>query len=616
MNWRHFRTFLWLRWRLRVNQLRRGGVLNVVILAILAIGVVLVSISSFIGLFLIAWLGLGEVPPAILMYIWDGLIVVFLFFWLIALVADLQRSEALSLQKFLHLPVSLTSAFLINYLSSLFSITLLIFVPAMLGLCLGLALSRGPLELLVLPVLCAFLLMVTALTYQFQGWLAALMTNPRRRRTVIVVATMSIILISQLPNLINIFRPWENSSLTEPNKELNNQQTAEKEKSQQAFAAGQLTAEQHLQQMKEIDHNYVQKRKDMLRGLEQQVEEIASLINLFFPPGWVALGARGVAAGDILPALLGTLGLGLIGAASLWRSYGTTVRLARGEFSAGKKRAVISAPVATGPALPPRLLEAKLPWLSEQATAIGLACFRGLVRAPEAKIMLLTPLILLVVFGGLLFSHSWELPHELRPLLAFGIIAMILFSMVQFVGNQFGFDRSGFRVFVLCGAARRDILLGKNLAVAPLALSIGLVMVAILQCAAPMRLDHLLAVVPQALTMYLLFCLMANGLSILAPLPVAVGSFKPSGMKGLPLLLNFAFMFVFPPVMGLTLLPLLIELLLAWQGWSLGLPICLLLSLAGCAAVVAVYLVVLRWQGVWLQSREQQILEVVASKAE
>ena len=32
-------------------------------------------------------------------------------------------------------------------------------------------------------VLAAFVFALTALTYQFQGWLAALMSNPRRRRT-------------------------------------------------------------------------------------------------------------------------------------------------------------------------------------------------------------------------------------------------------------------------------------------------------------------------------------------------------------------------------------------------------------------------------------------------
>ena len=63
---------------------------------------------------------------------------------MLRVVADLQRSEALSLQKFLHLPVSPAGAFVVNYLTSLFSFTMLVFAPAMFGLSLGLAFSRGP----------------------------------------------------------------------------------------------------------------------------------------------------------------------------------------------------------------------------------------------------------------------------------------------------------------------------------------------------------------------------------------------------------------------------------------------------------------------------------------
>src|SRR5262249_5158010 len=149
--------------------------------------------------------------------------VAFLFFWLIGLMHELQRAEALSLDKFLHLPVSLTSAFLINYLTSLVCPCLIVFLPAMIGLTIGLAVGKGPAMLAVLPLVIAFLLMVTALTYQFQGWLAALMVNKRRRRTVIVVTTMTIILLAQLPNLINVAGPWRERRPMQSEQELRDQ---------------------------------------------------------------------------------------------------------------------------------------------------------------------------------------------------------------------------------------------------------------------------------------------------------------------------------------------------------------------------------------------------------
>ena len=202
MNVRHFQTFVWLRWRLFVNQMRRGGAVNAVFAALLAVGALFLSAFLALMFFLVGLFVLPGASPAVLMYVWDGVVAGFLFGWAVGLLVELQRSEALSLDKFLHLPVSLKSAFLINYLSSLVNFSLIVFLPGMAALSLGLVFGRGPAMLLLLPLLAAFFLMVTGLTYQFQGWLAALMVNPRRRRTVIVLVTMAFVLVFQLPNLI------------------------------------------------------------------------------------------------------------------------------------------------------------------------------------------------------------------------------------------------------------------------------------------------------------------------------------------------------------------------------------------------------------------------------
>ncbi len=611
MNGQHFRAFLWLRWRLRVNQIRKAGTANAVILAVLAALAGLFALLLFIAMFLVGLLALGESPPAVILYVWDGLVVAFLFTWLIALVADLQRSEALSLQKFLHLPVSPAGAFVVNYVTSLFSLTMVVFAPAMLGLSLGLVFSRGAEELLLLPLLLAFLLMVTALTYQLQGWLAALMSNPRRRNTVIVVATLCAVLLAQLPQLIHLIVP----RIAADQQALTERAAREKQELSRQFSSKAITAEEYQERFKQLQHEQQARREEWKRQTGQQAEHTARILNLVLPPGWLPWGAMGLAEGTVLPALLGTLGLTLIGAGSLWRSYRTTVRLYRGEFSGGHAPSA-AAPSAPASREPPRLLEARLPGLSEQAASVALSGFRALLRAPEAKMMLLSPVLLLVIFGGMMLSGSAPIPGPVRPLLALGAMATVLLTMVQFIGNQFGFDRHGFRVFVLCGAPRRDILLGKNLAVAPLALGLGLLVDVLLMAFFPMRLDHFLAFIPQAITMYLLFCLAANALSILAPMPIAAGSFRPSSMKGIPLLLNLAFFFLFPVILAPAFLPLGVEALLQHLGWAEGVPVNLLLSLAICVGVVYLYRLVVGWEGRWLQSRERHILEIVAARAE
>jgi hypothetical protein len=592
-----------------------------VILAILAVVAVCLAVGLFFA-FLIA--GLFVLPRAsgpALLFTWDGLVITFLFFWGIGLLTELQRSDPLSLDKFLHLPVSLSGVFFLNYLSSLFSFGLLLFVPAMVGLCLGLVIAKGATFLLLLPLLAAFLLMVTAVTYQFQGWLASLMVNKRRRRTIIVLVTAGFVLLCQLPNLLNVFQPWRKA--VEARQQLNTQLVLEDAELKRALAEKKITPAEYQQREGELVRQreaQVEEQKAQGQQIWQGVQRTTRVINLVLPPGWLPLGATVLAEGDVFAALLGTVGMALIGAASLWRGYRTTLRLYTGQFTAGKEPRVVAAPTlpaVTAPVAPPAyFMERKLPWLSEQATAIALASFRSLVRAPEAKMLLLTPILMIVVFGGIFLRSPMRVPEAARPLPVYGAMAMILFSMVQLIGNQFGFDRNGFRVYVLCAARRSDILLGKNLATAPIAFGMGILVAAALQVLYPMRIDFFLAALVQIISMYLVFCGLANWLSILAPMFVHTGTMKASNIKGIPLLLHLAFMFLFPVAMAPLLLPLAIQFIGEQLGVPHNLPICLLLSLAECAAILYLYRLALHFQGDLLQAREQKILDTVRMKAE
>lgn len=611
MNGQHLRAFLWLRWRLRINQLKRGGVANAVILTIATVASVVLACILFVAAFAVGLFALKDVSPAVLMYVWDGLAVAFLFFWFSGLLTELQRSEALSLEKFLHLPVSLSSAFLINYLSALPSVSMLLFLPPMLGLILGLLFSRGLAMLLLVPMLAAFLLMVTALTYQLQGWLATLMANPRRRRTVIVVATMIFILICQAPNLVNILRPWERVKTAQRSA----LQIAEVEL-KAARAKKEITDEEYRKRLAEINRKYQEREQKENDELVGQVERTIWLVSLCLPPGWLPVGVEGAAEGRPLPILLAILGPTLIGTASLWRAYRTTLRLYTGHYTSGKSQTV-AAPPRKPAASSPGLLEKQLPWLPEQAAIIALAAFRSLLRAPEAKLLLLTPILLVVIFGSMfLATERSEMSEGARPLAAFGAMVVVLFSMSQLIGNQFGFDRNGFRIYVLSPAPRRDILLGKNLALAPLALVPAVVSAVFVQVVSPMRLDHFLALGPRFGMMYLLYCLPANTVSIFAPVRVAAGSFQTAQMGGLVVLWHLLFMFLCPLLLTLTLLPLGIEYALEALGWLPGIPLDLLLSLLASVAVVFLYRLVLRWQGAWLQARELRILQIVTTRAE
>lgn len=570
---RHFAAIVWLRWRLGMNQLQRGGVLNTVLLALAAVASVLFAFGLFAGAFFIGWFAAGW-PNWVVLIVWDAVALGFLFVWMLGLLNEMQRAETLSLDKFLHLPVSPTGAFLINYLSSLVNVTLILFLAAALGLAIGQVAARGAWGLLNFPLIGAFVLAVTAVTYQFQGWLASLMANPRRRRAIVVAVSTLVILASQAPNLILQGGKWTRN---DPNAE----------------------------------HPRVD-RGEQMRWMEQS----AWIVNLVLPPGWLPLGAAGAFEGNPWPALLGTLGLGLVGAGSLHRAYRTTVRLYRGEFSAGTARPTPEAVPSPPPPVsgPSRFLERRIPGLSERTTAVALASLVGLWRAPEVKLMLISPLIMGLIFGWMLLSSSTEPPPVVRPLIGMGGMGLILLSMVQLTGNAFGFDRSGFRVYILCPAPRREVLLGKNLALVPMPIFWGAILLAVLQWSYPLRIDHLAGTVPMLVSMFVLFCMLANWLSIFAPMPVAAGSFRRASPKMTVFLLHLAFFFTFPIALTLVMLPLGAEVVLETLGLAEGMPVFLIGSVLVCAGTVALYWLMLGWQGTVLQRREQTILGVLTSR--
>jgi ABC-2 type transport system permease protein len=423
----------------------------------------------------------------------------------------------------------------------------------------------------VLPSLAAFLLMVTALTYQFQGWLSSLMTNPRRRRSVIMVTTAIIIVLSQLPNLVNVFAPWERNPQAKPSVTI-------------SIAA---------------------------RG------RTARLVNMAVPVGWLPLGVMHAAEGRVWPSILGLLGMTMIGTASLWRAYRSTIAPYQGQSSGRNHRPASKAgSLATASQPGVHFMERGLPGFSEPVSAIALAGLRSILRAPEAKMMLMTPLIMAPIFGSMLWRGGQTIPEFMRPLVATGGMAILLLGLIPMMGNLFGFDRDGFRVFVLSSAPRRDILLGKNLGLAPVALGLGAIVLPIVQYACPMRIDHFLSTFPQYCSMFLLFSIFTNLLSIYTPVSLTPGTLKPSNLKVSTLLLQAMLsILLFPLTQAVVLLPLGTEGLMRLLDWAPDVPICLILSLAELGAVLIIYHFSLKLLGDALLSREQRILESVTNRA-
>lgn len=469
--------------------------------------------------------------------------------------------------------------------------------------------------LLLFPLIAAFALMVTALTHQFRGWLASLMVNQRRRRTIISVATLVFILIVQTPSIVNFASGrWWNR----PGTARSNQIETQRQELDRALASGEISPQEHRRKMTEL-----------LRPNQQEdwefIQRVAGTINRFVPLGWLPYGVSASFEGNHLPGVLGTLGLALIGAGSLRRSYRTTMRLYTGHYNAMPSTTLSAPPVAgspprAGPALsgkyPAAFLEKRISGLSEHASVVTFASLRAMLRAPEAKLMLLSPLVMVFIFGGMFFNNRTPPLELMRPLLASGGFTFIFFMMLGMVGNQFSFDRSGFRAYVLSPAPRKDILLGKNLAMAPFVVGFMILTALLFQYRYSMRADHFVAVLVQIVPMYLVFCLVGNVLSIIAPMPVAAGSMKPVKPKAATILIHTAFIFLFPLALSPTLIPLGIEYLLSFTDSFARVPAYLMLAIGECTFVVWLYPRILRAQGDLLERRERRILEIVTTKAE
>ncbi|MEI2723371.1 MAG: hypothetical protein V9H26_07455 [Verrucomicrobiota bacterium] len=587
MNREQLKTILWLRWRLTRNQWQRAGGFGAVLAVIVAVGAVGLGGISFVGGLLGAALGLGAAKPEVVMGIWFGVTVAFLFFWLIGLLAELQRAETIDLQRLMHLPVALGQMFVINYVASHFALSLILMVPAMTGLALGLTFSRGPAMLLLLPLAWSMVFMITAWTYCLRGWLAAMMSNPRRRRAIIMGITLGFILIFQVPNLyFNV-----------------------------------LGGRQRFERPKNATPETEQRNRATRQTADQATFSQLIAVQKFIPPLWLPYGALGLAEHRLAPALLGAFGCFGLGVVGLRRAYRTTVKFYQGETGgqAGVVRGAPPAPTATAASAKARktLLELRLPFVPEQAAAVALGTFRSMLRAPEVKLAWGTAFLVTVLVGAsLLFRTAPTIPPAAKPFIVTGAMTFSLFMLVQFLANQFGFDRQGFRAFVLAPVDRRLLLLGKNLATWPVGATFGLLLLTTISIWLRLPPSAALAAVFQLATLLLVGSLAGNLLSILVPFRIAAGSMKPTKMPALAMLTMVLCQFLFPMVMVPVFVPPLLEWLWQLAGWPVWVPVNLILS-----ALLATLTALLYWQtlaplGRLLQRREIKILNTVTAEQE
>ncbi len=578
MNWDQLKAILWLRWRLSRNQFIRGGPLNAVLsvlwVALLAMGAVGLGLGGLIG----GWFAGAQAPAAVLLLIFDGLVFAFLIIWASGLMVEIQRSESIDLPKLLHLPVTLRQVFVFNYLVSLLAPSIILLLPALLGLSVGMAFGGGLALALMVPLVLGFVFAITAWTYCLRGWLAALMMNKRRRRAIIVWVTVIFVLLFQLPNIVfnsamfrsHVKRAGQGSPL---------------EDAQGRLALPQVFVDAHLA----------------------------------LPPGWLGYGAMTLKEQNPWPAFGAGALCWLFGVMGLRQAYRLTLRFYQGEEGRGRLAAPAPRPVTARPqpSARPLLVERTLPGLPEEVAALTLALFRSLSRAPELKMAFIMPVVMGAIGASMYFTHPrGPMSHLWGGFLATGVAAFSVFSMAPSMANAFGLDRDGFRALVLLPTRRHHVLLAKNLSFVPFVAVVAVSLLTLAGVATRMPWDAYLTGLVQVPAAFLVFSLLTNLAAILAPYRMAPGTLQMKKVKPavfLVMLLNFLLLpLVLPPL----LIPPALQLVFSVEHWAPWLPVNLLAALATLAGIAWLYRLLLPLEGRLLQRREMAILQEVTQEVE
>ena len=630
----HFQTFLWLRWRIRVNQLSHGSKLGKALAAILLATVVIAGITLFVGGTLVGAIVPRYIPREYYFLMWDGLVAIFVLFWVIHVATDLQRSDAITLDRILHLPVSFGQVFAINYLSALASILFLCLSSFSFGFIFGSCFSVGPTALLIAFPFILFLLAITSLTYQLQGWLAAIMSNPRRRQLVMFILPVIILTVVQIPTFIlsryaryadqarradipppTLVAPGPNSDVEHQDGDT---EVAVNETTDKAdLADGQEQAKEALP--KELSEDT---KNDKFASFIASI----GMLNRVFPPLWMAGCAQSIMAGTWHVFWLSSA-MFAIAFLSLRRNYRQTLRYYLGESDSraiqkriGKSKSLVAKPAVSATSRSggkARMIEWQIPFVSESTSAITAMTWQSMKRAPEAKISLLLPFVAPFVMFGALQSIDLPKVDELKASMIVGFSALVLLISTGILGNQFGYDRAGFRAFVLSPVRRDHILLGRNIAAIPVALLQTICLTLSIGFFFGLAIDKVFASVLLSSSLLPPCLLLFNLMSILTPFPIAAGSMQPKQLDMVPVLFSMLLSMILPLITLVALFPIGIEWVVERYFLTTSvLPIALILSVFWLAGSMLLYRWLLPYEGRLFARREKELLRIVTSKIE
>ncbi|QEG20703.1 hypothetical protein [Mariniblastus fucicola] len=329
------------------------------------------------------------------------------------------------------------------------------------------------------------------------------------------------------------------------------------------------------------------------------------------PLGWVPSGIVNAESGNWFSGLLGTLAMSAIGCASLFFAYRSSLRKFTGEESGSARK---QASVSNRNWLDSKMFTS-LPYVSDPVSVIAMGTMQNLRRAPEV-FAAVVPVVVLAVFGSP-YLMGWEgyvIPDWIASFLQPGLIAVALLGFPAFLFSSFSYDRDGFRSFILSPVERKDILLGKNIAIGIPTVLLGWITMVVLQCFIPVGTFWFLGSLISLPASYLLLCIVGNAISIFFAVGLKRGSMQPVNARVIPVVALYVGILAGP---FLAMTPTWMALSIAQLAETIsGFPMSLLyvaLALLSLAVSWLLYHKSLIEFGKWLWRKESEILPTVAN---
>jgi hypothetical protein len=562
-------------WRGKLNRWVRDSVISRTVGSIFLVLFCLAILAWFaISCLLGVAVARGRDPSESLanLAIWNGLSVMFFIFWIVGLFNDATRGDTLSLQRLMHLPISPASVFGFNYLLSWINIPLVFLLVSGCGLVIGSSLKLGVFELWKLIPVVSFAALISAWTSHLQGKLMIWMVNPKTRTRIMTIMPIVLALfgfgiafgshflrrLSDAPSIVYWIRVADASCpllwladvlsgksllglwaliwipsmwlLTTWSLVANYKMT--RKYYQDGFDATQTNVVTHSKSksVSVADRGKLVWMERSFPGLSEAASAIAAMT-------WTTFWRSPQLKLAMLIPLIQPFFFLLLFSQKPWERNRATPpapppshvegpRDSESDVAADPDRSVEGAEEISEDGNG----ESKKDSVDGAANRIARAAsgFASLSEQLE---------------GGFLFG--------------FAVFAMFMGS--TFAANIFGFDRSGFRFWVLSSIPRVEILRGRNWIFGLMVLSIGFcaILVAAVFWGYPLRraveaIGAVFAFVP-------IYMVLTNLISILAPFPMASQGFQPKEFSWKAIVLNLALSMLIPLLMFLCCIPWGIE---------------------------------------------------------